>query len=101
MRHHIFIWVYTVCSGLSGQGKVQLSISYGKSHAETTGKIMTKSLVITNRLSITMAGLIIMLIIFSALISQPYAKHINYNKICAQHILEYIAQHIPKYVHST
>ena len=23
MGHHIFIWVYTVCSGLSGQGKVQ------------------------------------------------------------------------------
>ena len=69
---------------------------------------MTKSSVITNRLSITMAGLIIMLIIFSTLISQPYGQHINYNKICAkhsricaQHILEYIAQHIPKYVHST
>ena len=72
-----------------------------------TGKIMTKSSVITNGLSITMAGLIIMIIIFSALISQPYAQHI-YNKICAKHtricaqqILEYIAQHIPKYVHST
>ena len=75
-----------------------------------TGKIMNKSSVITNRLSITMAGLIIMLIIFSTLISQPCTQHINYNKIhvCAkhsrigaQHILEYIAQHIPKYVHST
>ena len=41
---------------------------------------MTKSSVITNRLSITMAGLIIILIIFSTLISQPYAQHINYNK---------------------
>ena len=50
-----------------------------------TGKIMTKSSVITNRLSITMAGLIIMLIIFSTLISQPYAQHINYNKIYAKH----------------
>ena len=69
---------------------------------------MNKSSVITNQLSITIAGLIIMLTIFSTLISQPYAQHINYNKICAkhsricaQHILEYIAQNIPKYVHST
>ena len=29
---------------------------------------------------------------------KKYAKH---TRICAQHILEYIAQHIPKYVHNT
>ena len=37
---------------------MQYSITYGKSHIQT-GKIMTKSSVITIRLSITMAGLII------------------------------------------
>ena len=37
---------------------IQYSVTYGKSHAQT-GKIMTKPLVITNRLSITMAGLIV------------------------------------------
>ena len=49
--------VYTVCSGLSDR-IYALNIRYGKSHAQT-GKIMIKSSVITNRLSITMAGLII------------------------------------------
>ena len=94
MRHNIFTWVYTVCSGLSCQGTVKY-YTYGTSHAETTGKLMTKSSVITNQLSITMAGLIIMIIIFLALISQPYAQHIckkicaKHTRICAQHILEY------------
>ena len=62
------IWVYTVCSRLSGQMHT-LNMTYGKSHAQT-GKIIIKSSVITNRLSITMAALIIDYVL--APISQPY-----------------------------
>ena len=64
------IRVYTVCSGLSDRiyAVKYERITYGKRHAQT-GKIMTKSSVITNRLSITMAGLLIDYV--SAPISQP------------------------------
>ena len=50
--------VYTVCLGLSARMHM---VKYGKNHAQTesqTDKNMTKSSVITNRLSITIAGLI-------------------------------------------
>ena len=48
------IWVYTVCSGLSDQIHIIKYNMFGQ-----TGKIVTKSSVISNRLSTTMAGLII------------------------------------------
>ena len=51
------IWVYTVCSGLSDQiHTIKYNIWNG--HAQT-GKIITKSSAITDRLSITMAGLML------------------------------------------
>ena len=69
------IRVYTVCSGLSDQiYAIKYTVTHSKSHAQT-GKIMTKSSVITNRLSITMAGLIIDYLFSSdepALITVPY-----------------------------
>ena len=72
MKKKCLIWVYTVCSGLSDQIHT-IQYNVWKGHVQT-GKSMTKCTAITNRLSIT-TGLII---IFSALISQPY-------KICSRH----------------
>ena len=57
LRLRRLIWDYTVYSGLSDQiHTIKYNIWNG--HAQT-GKIMTKASAITNRLSITMAGLII------------------------------------------
>ena len=51
-------WVYTICLGLSGQVH---TVKYNMVRVllRQTDKIMTISSVITNRLSITMVGLII------------------------------------------